>query len=133
MLVTLPLALIGVGYLIYLLFGAATYALPLIAALSAGFAAAHGGASSIGALLLGVAIFMLVIAVGRMATLLLPSHHARMTIMLLFAVPAAIIGYQVASALLHLGGIGGWGVAIAAIAALATAALAAKRQVAPRV
>ncbi len=133
MFITLPLALIGVGYLIYLLFGAASYALPLIAALSAGFAAAHAGASGVGALLLGIAVFMLVIAVGRMATLLLPSHEARMALMLLFAVPAAILGYQVAYALLHFGGIGGWGVGIAAIAAIATAAVAAKRQLAPRV
>lgn len=133
MFITLPLALIGVGYLVYLLFGAATYALPLIAALSAGFAAAQAGASGIGACILAVAAFMLVIAVGRMATLLLPSHQARMAVMLLFAVPAAIIGNQVASALLHFGSIGGWGTRIAAIAALATAAMAAKRQVAPRV
>ena len=76
---------------------------------------------------------MLVIAVGRMATLLLPSHYARTALTLIFAVPAAIAGYQVASALLHFSGIGEWGVAIAAIAALATAAVAAKRQVTPRV
>ena len=133
MFITLPLALIGVGYLVYLLFGAASYALPLIAALSAGFAAVHAGASGIGALVLGVAVFVLVIAVGRMATLLLPPHQARMAVMLLFAVPAAIAGYQVAAALLHFGGIGGWGVGLAAIAALATAAVVAKRQVTPRV
>ncbi len=133
MFITLPLALIGIGYLVYLLFGAASYALPLIAALSAGFAAAHAGASSLGAFLLGVAVFMLVIAVGRMATLLLPSRHSRTAVMLLFAVPAAIAGYQVASALLHFSSLGGWGFAIAAIAALATAAVAARRQVAPRV
>ena len=133
MFITLPLALIGVGYLVYLLFGAASYALPLIAALSAGFAAAHAGASGLGALLLGIAVFMLVIAVGRMATLLLPSHQARMALMLLFAVPAAITGYQVALALVHFSGLGGWGFAIAAIAAVTTAAVAAKRQLAPRV
>ncbi len=133
MFITLPLALIGGGYLIYLLFGAASYALPLIAALSAGFAAAHAGASGVGALLLGIAVFMLVIAVSRMATLLLPSHEPRMALILLFAVPAAITGYQVAFALLHFSGIGRWGVALAAIAAVATAAVAAKRPVAPRV
>ena len=133
MFITLPLALIGVGYLVYLLFGAASYALPLIAALSAGFAAAHAGASGVGALLIGVAIFMLVIAMGHMATLLLPSRYSRTAVILLFAVPAAILGYQIASALLHFGGVGGWGVALAAVAAVATAAVAAKRQLASRI
>lgn len=39
MFITLPLALIGVGFMIHLLFAAATYVLPIYAGLSAGFAA----------------------------------------------------------------------------------------------
>ena len=106
MFITLPLALIGVGYFVYLLFSAATYALPLLAALGAGFAAAHAGASGTAALLLGVAVFMAVIAAGRIATALLPSRHARAAVVLAFALPAAIIGFEVASALLHFSEIG---------------------------
>lgn len=127
MFITLPLALIGVGFMIYLLFAAATYVLPIYAGLSAGFAALHAGASYTSAMLLGIASALLVIMLGQMATQLLPSRRARIAIALLFAVPAAVAGFQVASALLHLGGVGSWGVALSLAAALATGTVAAKR------
>lgn len=110
MFVTLPLTLIGVGFLVYFLFAAASYALPLLAGLSVGFAADQAGVSGADAVLLGTAAFLLVIAVGRIATLLLPSRSARMAVVLLFAIPAAVAGFQVGSALLHLSGVGPWGV-----------------------
>jgi len=126
MFITLPLALIGVGFMIYLLFAAATYVLPIYAGLSASFAALDAGATYTGAMLLGFLAFLLVIMLGQIATLL-PSPRARIAIALLFAVPAAIAGFQVASALLHLGGAGSWGVALSLAAALATGTVAAKR------
>ncbi len=126
MFITLPLALIGVGFMIYLLFAAATYVLPIYAGLSAGFAALHAGASYTSAILLGILASLLVVMLGQMAAQL-PSRHARISVALLFAVPAAVAGFQVASALLHLGGVGGWGVALSLAAALATGTVAAKR------
>lgn len=126
MFITLPLALIGVGFMIYLLFAAATYVLPIYAGLSAGFVALHAGASYMSALLLGILASLLVVMLGQMAAQL-PSRHAQMAVALLFAVPAAVAGFQVASALLHLGGVGSWGVALSLAAALATGTVAAKR------
>lgn len=126
MFITLPLALIGVGFMMYLLFAAATYVLPIYAGLSVGVAALHAGATYMGAMLLGFLVFLLVIVLGQIATLL-PSPRARTAIALLFAVPAAIAGFQVASALLHLGGVGRWGVTFSLAAALATGTVAAKR------
>lgn len=125
--IALPLALIGVGFLIYLLFAATSYATPLFAGISAAFAAWHAGVSGIAAMLLGLAAFMLVIAAGRMATLLLPSAFARLAIAVLFAVPAAIAGFQVASALLHLSGAGGWSIPIAIAMAVPVGVAAGKR------
>ena len=125
--IALPLALIGVGFIIYLLFAAASYALPLFAGVSAAFAAWHAGVPGIAAMLLGVAAFMLVIAAARMATLLLPSLFARIAITLVFAVPAAIAGFQVASALMHLSGAGGWSIPIALATAVVVGTAAAKR------
>lgn len=127
MFITLPLALIGVGFMIYLLFAAATYVLPLYAGLSVGFAALHAGASYTSAMLLGILAFLLLIMLGQMAMQLLPYRQAQIAIALLFAIPAAIAGFQVASALLHLGGVGSWGVALSLAAALATGTVAAKR------
>ena len=133
MFMTLPLALIGVGFMIYLLFAAASYVLPLYAALSAGFAALHAGASVTSAMLLGILTFLIVVMLGHMAAQL-PSRYGRIAIALLFAVPTAVAGFQVASALLHLGGVGNWGVALSLAAALATGTVAAKRyQAEPRV
>ena len=133
MFITLPLALIGVGFMIYLLFVAASYVLPLYAALSAGFAALHAGASVTSAVLLGILAFMIVIVLGHMAAQL-RYRYGRIAIALLFAVPTAVAGFQVASALLHLGGVGSWGVALSVAAALATGTVAAKRyQAEPRV
>ena len=136
MFITLPLALIGVGFMIYLLFAAATYVLPIYAGLSTGFAAFNAGASYTSALLLGMLAFLLVIMFGQVATQLAPSRHARIAIALLFAIPAAVAGFQVASALLHLGGVGNWDsldVTLSLVAALATGIFAAKRhQTVPR-
>lgn len=126
MFITLPLALIGVGFMIYLLFAAATYVLPIYAGLSADFAALHAGASYTSAILLGILAFLLVVMLRQMAAQQ-PSRPARIAVALLFAVPAAVAGFQVASALLHLGGVGSWGVALSLAAALATGTVAAKR------
>ena len=120
MLITLPLALLGIGLLVYLLFVAATYVVPLYAGLSAGFTALHAGTSYTAALLLGATAFLIVILVGKTATRLLPSRAATVVILLLFAAPAGIAGYQVAYALLHLSGAGDWSVAFSLMAALAT-------------
>ena len=133
MFITLPLALIGVGFMIYLLFAAATYVLPLYAGLSAGFAVFHADSSVTGALLIGIVASLLVIMLGHMATQVLPSRQTRIAVTLLFAVPAAIAGFQVTSALLHLGGVGDWRVALSLAAALVTGTVAAKRyQALPR-
>ena len=124
---TLPLALIGVGFLIHLLFKAASYALPLFAGLSAEFAAMHAGTSGAGAIVIGTAAFMAVIAAGTITTLLLPSRHARFAVALLFAVPAAIGGFQAALALSHLAGGGASGTVAAIVVALVTGIAAARR------
>ena len=91
------------------------------------FAALHAGASYESALLLGLLAFLLVVMLGQMVAQLLPFRHGRIVIALLFALPAGVAGFQVADALLHLGGVGSWGVALSLAAALATGTVAAKR------
>ena len=136
MFITLPLALIGVGLMIYLLFAAATYVVPICAGLSIGFAVFHIGASYTSAWLLGFLAFLLVIMLGQMATQLVPTRHARIGVALLFAIPAAVAGFQVASSLLHLGGVApwnSWDMTLSLAAAVATGMVAATRhQTVPR-
>ncbi len=85
MFIALPLMFIGIGFMIYLLFAAATYVLPLHAGLSAGFAALHAGASYPCALLLGITAALLVVFFSHMAIQLAPLRHLRTVITLLFA------------------------------------------------
>lgn len=126
MLITLPLALIGIGLLVYLLFVAATYVVPLYAGLSAGFTALYAGTSYIAAFMFGATAFLLVTMGGKIAAQALPSPVAK-GLVLIFAVPAGVAGFQVAFALLHLSGAGDWSVALSILAALATAIVAASR------
>lgn len=133
MFITLPLMLIGIGFMIYFLFVAATYVLPLYAGLAAGFAALHAGMPYPDALLLGVTASLLMVFISHAAIHLTPKRHLRIAIALPFAVPASIVGFRVASALLQLGSVGRDGTVFALAAALATGVVAAKRyEIRPR-
>lgn len=116
MVIALPLALFGLGFMVYLMFAAAAYALPLLAGLSAGFAASHAGASGITALAIGIAAFLAVIALGSALNVALP-RPARIGLILLFALPAAAATGSVALSLGRMAGIDEWAVIVAAIVA----------------
>ena len=94
MFILFPLTLIGVGFLIYALFAGATLALPSI--------------------VIGIAAFMGVIAVGRFAALSLSNRPARGMLIAVFAIPAAIAGFSVASTFASLAGFASFAVALVA-------------------
>ncbi len=121
--IMLPLTLIGFGYLIYQLFAGATLALPIALAVAAGFGASQLGCSPFIAFVLGVIAFMAVIAASRLATLKLTNPYARIALVALFAVPAALTGFSFAHALGVL--VGTSGIVTGLIAAAACAAIAA--------
>ena len=124
-------ALTGIGLFVYMLFAAATYALPLMAALLVGFAMRHAGAPGASPLIVGFLVFVAVIIAGRVATALLPYRFARITIMLIFAVPAAFAGYEIGKGLLSVVGVSGGilGPVLALVVALISALVAANRTV----
>jgi hypothetical protein len=70
-----PLTLIGVGSLFYAVFAGATLALPIAAGLTAGFGSASIGLSPLLSIVVGIVVFMGVIALGRFSALMLPSQH----------------------------------------------------------
>src|SRR5690606_18365769 len=92
--ILLPLALLGIGFLLYLILAGATYALPLFVGLAAGLAGFGAGLSIAVALLVGVIAFALAIAAGRFMALTLHGH-GRLGVALAFAIPAALAGYSV--------------------------------------
>lgn len=129
--IMLPLTLIGVGYLIYQLFAGATLALPIALGVAAGFGASHIGYSPFMAFVIGALAFMAVIAASRFAALKLTKPQGRIALALIFALPAALVGYSIAHLLAAL--VDSTGVVFGVIAAAGCAAVAAQRMLKPAV
>lgn len=92
--VGLLLSVLGIGFLCWLLFTLAVYALPFYIGMSAGFAAYHSGAGVIGACLVGLFAGVLVLVIGQVAFAVVASPFVRGSIAVLFAAPATIAGYH---------------------------------------
>lgn len=132
MALTLPLTMLGLGLLVYYLFAAATHALPIVAGVTAGFAAAAAGISALDAVLIGAATFVFAIAAGRFAGLTARGPIARMALLAVFATPAVIAGGAVGGALVNLAGMTGIAILAVPLAGLACGIVAANRLVTRR-
>jgi len=84
----------GLGFLCWLLFTLAVYALPFLAGLTVGLAAFHGGAGVIGAFIVGVLAGVAILAIGQVAVAGARTPLTRISIALVYAIPATIAGYQ---------------------------------------
>ena len=101
--VGIVLSIVGLGFFCWLLFALAIYALPTFAGLSAALATFHGGAGVIGALVVGLAAGGATLALGQFAFAATRTPLIRALIGLVYAVPAAIAGYEVSFALAGIG------------------------------
>jgi hypothetical protein len=99
----LILSVFGIGFFCWLIFTLIIYALPFAVGLTAGMAALHTGAGVIGALVVGVAVGALTLFVGQIAFASVRPLTLRAAIGLLYAVPAAIAGYQAVLGLSQIG------------------------------
>jgi hypothetical protein len=99
----LILSIFGIGFLCWLLFTLAVYALPFFAGMTVGLAAYHSGAGAIGALVVGFAAGAVTLVAGQAAFAAAKSPVPRAAIALLFAAPAAIAGYHATVALVRIG------------------------------
>lgn len=86
---------LGLGFFCWLLFGLAVHALPLFIAVTAGLAALHGGAGTVGAILVTLVSGVVALFIGQIAFATAHSPLIRMAIATLFAVPAAAAGNDV--------------------------------------
>jgi hypothetical protein len=128
MLTGLVLGFLGLGFLCWLLLALAVYALPFFAGMTAGLAALHSGAGVIGAFIVGILAGGATLALGQIAFAASRMPLTRAVIGLLYAVPAAIAGYQVTFALAGIGiSAGGWQQAFAAMGAAVTGITAFSR------
>jgi len=117
--VGIVLSFVGLGFICWLLFTLAVYALPCLTAVTAGLAAYHSGAGEIGAILVGLIAGAVTLAAGQIAIATLRSPLLRTAIALLFAVPATIAGYHAALGLAQIGvPAKGWRQACALIGAI---------------
>jgi hypothetical protein len=91
------------GFLCWLLFTLAVYALALFAGVTAGLAAYHSGSGAIGAIIIGVFAGGATLIVGQAAFAKARTPLIRVTIALLYSGPAAIAGYSATLGVAHLG------------------------------
>jgi hypothetical protein len=97
------LTLGGLGFLCWLLFTLAIYALPFFASLWIGLAAYHGGAGIVGAFMLALIAGVVVFALGQFAFATARSPLLRLAIASAYAGPACIAGYQATLGLARIG------------------------------
>jgi hypothetical protein len=88
------LAIGGIGFLCWLLFTLAVYALPFFAGLTAGLAAYHSGAGVVCAIIVAIFAGIATFAVAQVAFAGARRPLVRSAIGLLHAAPAAIAGYE---------------------------------------
>ena len=94
----------GIGFLCWLMFTLAVYALPFFAGITVGLAVYHSGAGVVGAPIVGFAAGAATLVVGRFAFAVLKLPAAlRGAIAFLFAAPAAIAGYHATLTLAQIG------------------------------
>ncbi|GGF11771.1 hypothetical protein GCM10011611_16800 [Aliidongia dinghuensis] len=101
--VGLILSVFGIGFLCWLLFTLAVYALPFYAGLTAFFAAYHSGAGVLGAIVVGVLAGAATLMIGQFLFASTRSPIARGAIALLYAAPAAIAGFCMTLGLSRIG------------------------------
>ncbi len=120
LIIGLVLSVFGIGFFCWVLFTLAVYALPFFAGLAAGLAAYHSGAGVAGAIIVAIIAGGVTLTIGQIAFATVRSPLIRAAIGLIYAVPAAIAGYNGA---LGFGQMGipseGWRVAFAVIGAVA--------------
>ena len=102
LIIGIVLSFVGLGFLCWLIFALAVYALPLFTGLTAGLAAFHGGSGPIAAIAVAAIVSVIVLSAGQIAFRTLRSTAVRAAIALVFALPAAIAGYHAAHGLAHL-------------------------------
>jgi hypothetical protein len=83
-----------IGFFCWLLFILAVYALPFVAGLTAGLAAYHSGAGIPGAIIVAIIAGGVTLTIGQIAFATVRSPLIRAAIGLIYAVPAAIAGYN---------------------------------------
>ena len=96
-------SLLGIGFMCWLLFNLAVYALPCFVGLWAGITAYHSGAGVLGGIIIALVAGVAAALAGQLAILAIPVNAIRAAIALLFAGPAAFAGYNTVLGIAEIG------------------------------
>ena len=108
LIVGILLNVVGLGVICWALFTLAVHALPFFVGMIAGLYAYQNGIGPFGAIVVGFAASGFTLVVGQYAFSVARSPIVRLVIGLLFALPAARVGYDVTLGLAHIGVPSGW-------------------------
>jgi len=114
------ICIVGIGFLCWLLFTLAVYALPLFVGVTAGMWAFGTGAGPLGAFIVGIAAAGVTLVAGQFIFTFVRPVWARLAIALLFAAPASVAGYHATHGLAKLAVPSvGWQIAFSIVGAIA--------------
>lgn len=88
------LSVAAIGFLCWLLFTLAVFALPFFVGVSAGTWAYHAGAGWLGAIVVAMAASGLTLGLGKILLMIVRPTWAKLAIALTFVAPAVIAGYH---------------------------------------
>jgi hypothetical protein len=94
MIIAIMLSAAGLGFLCWLAFNLAVYALPFLAGTAAGIFAYHTGAGAVGGAAVGLIAGAITLVAGEFAFANIRSTTIRSIIAATFALPAAVAGYH---------------------------------------
>jgi len=97
------LSVFDLGFLCWLLFTLAVYALPFLAGLAVGLAAFHSGSGFIGAFVVGLLVGVTILVLGQIVFATVRTPLLRILVGLIYAVPATVAGYKLRFALAGIG------------------------------
>jgi hypothetical protein len=125
MFVSAILSVLGLGFMVYVLFALAVYALPFFVAVTVGMYVYDSEAGLIAAFVSAFLAGGATIITGQIAFATIKSVPARLAIGALFAAPAGIAGYHAIKSLSEIGGAGeAWTLVFAWIGAVVVGATA---------
>ena len=126
------LSVVGLGFLCWLLFSLAVYALPFFVAVTVGYYSFENGAGAIGAIALALFAGAVALILGQVAFAMIRSPTIRLAIGALYALPAGIAGFHAVKGLSETGGAGEtWTLVFASIGAVIVCATAWGRTTSP--
>lgn len=122
MFVSAFLSVIGLGFLVWVLFALAVYALPAFVGISIGMYVYDTEAGVIAALVAGMFAAVFTYLIGQIIFAKVQSVPIRLAIGALFAAPAGVAGFSAVKGLSQIGGASeGWKLAFAIIGGIVTA------------